>query len=264
MNARVFIRIIILVSFAASLQADEQMWRFNWSGTDYVNTGSGYSAGSGKFRRIITDIKVPGSVGLQPLELNRSLTHDSSYDENTNTFYYWSQWSFDCDYHLLHIQGPQPPRVVVYYPYGTRSYFVRDADGVYRTRPDGDRVIINGSGAYELQRTDGTKVVFNYYGVVGGGIYWTANSITDPNGLAKSVQYRPYAQGQRPFIPTQVTDSSGRWIKFDTDGLLVYRTYSSDGQSVSYTWTGLGTPYGPRMLAADYCATKLITGVDER
>lgn len=224
-----------------------------------ISTGDGYDASSGRVRRRVIDLVVPGSVGSEPLKVERT---------------YFSMpyggWGIGPDTGGS-IQGkPEFSSLVVSFPDGRRTAFhAPKASQTGETAWRGplgtkERLFINRTNQYsataDLWMADGSHKLFNWRTELSANDQYLIDIFSPLYFADRYGQKTTWVREQIPgtFDPEdvrlkKVVDASGRSLTYTYDGSYVSQITASTSQWVKYTWTPFGEYANGRQLArADY------------
>lgn len=228
--------------------------------------GSGYDIQSGSIRRTVRDFQVAGSVGAYPLEVTRSYTREGL----TYSFVWSAEELADQNF----IQNPtlnpvenQRQYINVRTPDGQSLNFIGNEplNGTWAPEffqsNDGIRVGVvrhptsRRIDAIALHFPDGGRLLMEKCVDSGAVRKFRAVQLIDPFGISTTFTYNT-ASAQ---VPYQVTDASGRYLRFTTSGSIetITRVESSDNKWIQWSgstlnyWDGATASYSAGDIDAD-------------
>jgi RHS repeat-associated protein len=203
--------------------------------TGSVNTAGHYDPYTGNAKREIDDIVVAGSIGAYPLKFTRAL--DTRGAGAPNQFGEGGGWSHSYTWRLVIHQPNQNdgedgwysgPAGALVYPEGA-TVDLWNPDDPEELLPDvngkhgvADKLVNNGSGHYELRRSDGGKVLFEPGSTATA---YRAYAIIDPYLQTTSLAYDGLGRLWR------VTEPGGRYLEF------FYQNFGYWTQTNPQMWT---------------------------
>ncbi len=214
-------------------------------GPKQLDATGNVSLASGVPVRKVVDFIVPGSVGKVPLQCTRSIsTYIEKLSAGSPADRNFSTWNFEHFYRIATRAG-RFRDVIVTTPSGVRQSYRKFVDNdifTYKSIESSDRLIWSPPSTTlpVLILDDGTKVYFKkvvkpyplnslYAGNEDIFDTYVSNRIVDPNGVEIQIKANSILG------PTEITDASGRWIKFKWNDRAIVEASSSAGQKVVFT-----------------------------
>lgn len=203
-----------------------------------ISVGATYDVFTGRIRRRVVDLVVPGSVGQRSLTLERvlyNMPYQGTPAVADSIMGCSAPWNFNVQgyrvaYGLMEGNLSQYEMSLIY-PDGTISRIteISSQESVIFFGT-GDRVFLDGPGVVRnLVLQDGSVVNFTRL-----DNFWFTSTITDPYGVVTTYSSASIGSGQ---VEYRITDQSGRWVRLiqNVAGPYPVRAESSSGDSVIYT-----------------------------
>ncbi|WP_415909196.1 RHS repeat-associated core domain-containing protein [Oleiharenicola sp. Vm1] len=225
--------------------------------------GSGYDIATGSVHRVIRDFQVTGSVGAYPLEMTRTYTTTSGW----NYSFVWTAEELVDNYFIQNqsLAGSSQQFINVRTPEGQFLHFDANEAGwptEFCQTFDGTRVAIvrdpatKRVNAIALHFPDGGTLMMEKCVDSGQVRKFRASYLVDPFGLVTTFNYNG---NTTTLLPYQVTDASGRYLRFTgASEASITRVESSDNKWIQWSgatalsyWDGTSAAYSAGNIDTD-------------